>query len=42
MYIVYVMYIAKILKKICDVLPSGGLFLRTELIPLFTYFRAGL
>ena len=29
-------------KKKSDVLPSGGLFLGTELIPLFPYLRAGL
>ena len=41
---VYSVYIVKKhqKKKKSDVLPSGGLFLGTELIPLFPYLRAGL
>ena len=43
MLIVVHMYIyKKKLKKNCDVLPSGGLFLLLELIPLFPYLRASL
>ena len=43
MYIWYIfVYNYKKQKKSCDVLPSGGLFLGTELIPCFPYLRAGL
>ena len=42
MCVLYIFVYNYKIKKVCDMLPLGGLFLRTKHTPLFPYPRAGL